>query len=48
MAEYPPDLVMPESQTSKLSIQLKDMLNMTIQLFPGDPSKVTHVEAVWI
>jgi hypothetical protein len=34
---------MPDSKTSKLSIQLVDKLNKTIQLFPSDPSMLTQV-----
>jgi hypothetical protein len=45
MAESPPDPVMPKSKASKLSIQSEDRLNKTIQLFPSDPSKVTHVRS---
>jgi hypothetical protein len=45
MAESPPDPVMPKLKVSKLSIQSEDRLNKTIQLFPSDPSKVTHVRS---
>jgi hypothetical protein len=44
MAESPADPVMPEAKTSKLSIQPEEKLNKTVQLFPRDPSKVTHIE----
>jgi hypothetical protein len=34
---------MPETKTSKLSIQPEDTLNKTIPLSPNEPSKVAHV-----
>jgi hypothetical protein len=34
---------MPESKTSKLSIQTEDKLSKTIPLSLDEPSKVTHV-----
>jgi hypothetical protein len=43
MAESLLDPVMPESKTSKLSIQPEDKLNKTILLISSDPSKDTHV-----
>jgi hypothetical protein len=43
MAESPPDPIVPESNTSKLSIQLEGKLSKTILLSSSDPSKVTHV-----
>jgi hypothetical protein len=43
MAESLLDPVMPESKTLMLSIQPEDKLNMAIQLFPGESSKVAHV-----
>jgi hypothetical protein len=46
MVEPPPpspNPVMPNSKTSKLSIQPKDKLRKTIPLSSSDPSKVAHV-----
>jgi hypothetical protein len=43
MVESLPDPIVPESKTSKLSIQLEGKLSKTILLSPSDPSKVTHV-----
>jgi hypothetical protein len=43
LAESPPDPVMPEAKTSKMSIQLEFSLCKTIPLSTEEPSKVTHV-----
>jgi hypothetical protein len=43
LAEFPPDLVMPEAKTSKTSIELEDTLSKTILLSTEEPSKVAHV-----
>jgi hypothetical protein len=42
--ESPPDPIMLEAKTSKLSIQPQDKMNKTIQLFTSDHSKVTHIK----
>jgi hypothetical protein len=39
----PPDSVMPEAKTSKMSIQLEDTLYKMIPLSMEEPSKVAHV-----
>jgi hypothetical protein len=39
----PPDSVMPETKTSKMSIQLEDTLYKMIPLSMEEPSKVAHV-----
>jgi hypothetical protein len=38
----PPDPVMPEAKTSKMSIQLEDTLSKMIPLSTEEPSKVAH------
>jgi hypothetical protein len=43
LAKSPPDPVMPEAETSKMSIQVGDTLNKTIPLSTEDPSKVAHI-----
>jgi hypothetical protein len=43
LAESPPDSVMPEDRTSKMSIQLEDTLSNTIPLSREELSKVAHV-----
>jgi hypothetical protein len=43
LAEFPPDLVMPEVKTSKTSIQLEDSLRKTVPLSTEEPIKVAHV-----
>jgi hypothetical protein len=43
LAESSPDSVMPEAKTSKMSIQLEDVLSKTISLSIEEPSKVAHV-----
>jgi hypothetical protein len=43
LAESPPDPVMTEAKTSKMSIQLEFSLCKTIPLSMEEPSKVTHV-----
>jgi hypothetical protein len=44
LAESLLDPMMPESKTSKLSIQPEDKLIKTIQLCPSDPCQVMHIE----
>jgi hypothetical protein len=39
----PPDSVMPNSKTSKMSIQPKDALSKQIALSTEEPSKVAHI-----
>jgi hypothetical protein len=39
----PPDLIMPEAKTSKMSIQPEDTLSKTIPLSTEEPSKVPNV-----
>jgi hypothetical protein len=43
LAKSPPDLVMPEAKTSKMSIQPEDTLSKTILLSTEEPTKVAHV-----
>jgi hypothetical protein len=43
LVESHPDPIMPETKTSKMSIQPKDKLSKTIPLFMDEPSKVVHV-----
>jgi hypothetical protein len=43
LAESPPDLIMPEAKTSKMSIKPEDLLSKTIPLSPNEPHKVAHV-----
>jgi hypothetical protein len=43
LADSHPNPIMPETKTSKLSIQPEDTLNKTIPLSPNEPSKVAHV-----
>jgi hypothetical protein len=43
LAESPPDPIMPEVKTSKMSIESEDSLSKTILLFTEEPSKVAHV-----
>jgi hypothetical protein len=43
LAESPPDPIMPEVKTSKMSIESDDSLSKTILLFMEEPSKVAHV-----
>jgi hypothetical protein len=44
LVESHSDLIMPEANTSKVSIQPEDSLSQTILLSPDEPSKVAHVE----
>jgi hypothetical protein len=44
LVESPPDLIVIEAKTSKLSIQPEDKLNKIIPLSPDEPSKVAHME----
>jgi hypothetical protein len=39
----PPDPVMPDSKTSKTSIQLEDTLSKQIPVSTEEPSKVAHI-----
>jgi hypothetical protein len=41
--KYPTDPVMPDSKTSKTSIQPEDALSKQILLFMEEPSKVAHI-----
>jgi hypothetical protein len=43
LAESPPDPIMPEVKTSKMSIESEDSLSKTILLFMEEPSTVAHV-----
>jgi hypothetical protein len=43
LVESPPDPIMPDSKTSKTSIQLEDTLSKQILLSTEEPSKVTHI-----
>jgi hypothetical protein len=43
LAESPPDPVMPEAKTSKMSIQPEDTLNKASPLSMEEPSKIAHV-----
>jgi hypothetical protein len=43
LAESPPDPVVPEANTSKMSIQSKDSLRKIIPLSMEEPSKVAHI-----
>jgi hypothetical protein len=38
-----PSLVIPDSKTSKTSIQLEDSLSKTVPLSTEEPSKVAHI-----
>jgi hypothetical protein len=42
LAESPSDLVMPDSETSKLAIEPEDALSKQIPLSTEEPSKVSH------
>jgi hypothetical protein len=39
----PPDPIMPEAKTSKVSIQSEDSLSKSVPLFMEEPSKIAHV-----
>jgi hypothetical protein len=43
LAESPPDPIMPEAKTSKMSIQPEDTLNKMIPLSMEESSMVAHV-----
>jgi hypothetical protein len=43
MVESPPNLIMPEAKTSKMSIQPEDSLSKTVPLSTEEPTKVAHV-----
>jgi hypothetical protein len=43
LAESPPDLVMPDSKASKMSIHLEDALSKQIPLSMEEPSKLAHI-----